>query len=157
MTHPNEPEFAEPRTQVSPQMDPAYWSAADIEPLPPPPFKRERLFPRKVLIGWALATAAVYFGVQVAKIAIKEAVRHAAVYTTGLETSTDHRQVIYTTPNGRMIIVKDRETGQITIRKSKNGEVIRQPARPTPPERPTRVTTDGPPDPLEVPAPAAKR
>lgn len=157
MTNPNDPQFAEPHTQVGPYADPGYWNAADIEPAPAAPLKRERIFPRKVLIGWALATAAVYFGIQVAKVAIKEAVKQAAVYTTGVETTPDNREVIYTTPNGKMVITKDRETGQITIRKRSNTHPI-PPRTPTPATgAPTRVTPDGPPDPLAAPPAAAKR
>lgn len=81
--------------------------------------KRERLFSRKVLIGWALATLAVYGAVKVARTAIKESVKQAAVYTTGLETSPDQREVIYTTPNGKITITKNRRNGQIIISRNR--------------------------------------
>ena len=69
---------------------------ASLAPMPEAaPVKRERVFPRRVLIGWALATAAAYFGVQIAKVAIKQAFKQAAVYTTGVETTPDNREVIY--------------------------------------------------------------
>ena len=112
------------------------------------PVKRERVFPRKVLVGWALATAAVYFGFQVAKIAIKEAFKQAAVYTTGVETTPDNREVIYTTPNGKLIITKNRQTGQIVIKKAQNGHEIVI-GKPVPPAAPAAAT----PTPTKPPTP----
>jgi hypothetical protein len=121
-----------------------------------PPVKRERVFPRKVLIGWALATAAIYFGVQIAKVAIKQAFKQAAVYTTGVETTPDNREVIYTTPNGKLIITKNRETGQIVIKKAQNGHeiVIGKPIPPVAPPTPPPVPV--PPKPA-TPEPPTKR
>src|SRR5690242_21740138 len=82
---------------------------ASLAPMPEAaPVKRERVFPRKVLIGWALATAAAYFGVQIAKVAIREAFKQAAVYTTGVETTPDNREVIYTRSEERRVGKEDR-------------------------------------------------
>ena len=119
---------AEPHTQVTSGAN--YWTPSKIQLPPDKPPAKERIFPRKVIIGWALATAAVYFGVQIAKTVIKESLKQAAVYTTGVETTPDNRQVIYVTPNGRLIITKDRRTGQITIRKAANGHPIVAPKVP---------------------------
>jgi hypothetical protein len=138
---------------------------ASLAPMPEAaPVKRERVFPRKVLIGWALATAAAYFGVQIAKVAIREAFKQAAVYTTGVETTPDNREVIYTTPNGKLIITKNRETGQIVIKKARNGHeiVIGRPAPTAPPApvAPPAPATSGPvlaPAKPPTPEPPAKR
>lgn len=118
MSKPTESNFDDPSPQITRQVAPTDWERAELEaqsaPIPP----RERLFPRKVLIGWALFALALYFGVKVAGIAIKEGFKQAAIYTTGVETTPDNREVIYVTPNGKLTIIKDRKTGQITIRKS---------------------------------------
>lgn len=45
------------------------------EPLEPPPYKKERLFSRKVMIGWAVATLLVWFAISFITPIIVETVR----------------------------------------------------------------------------------
>jgi hypothetical protein len=122
-----------------------------VEAQPEPELKREPIFKKRVLITWALVTLAVYTTVQVAKIAIRESFRQAAVYTSGVETTPDNREVIYVTPNGKLTIIKDRKTGAITIKKS-NGygalpssqRTVEPPPKPTPPADVTPPATTAP-------------
>jgi hypothetical protein len=93
------------------------WNRNYIEAQAKPVVAREPVFRKKVLITWALATLAVYMTVKVVGVAIKESFKQAAVYTTGVETTPDNRQVIYVTPNNKLMIVKNRQTGEITIKK----------------------------------------
>lgn len=93
------------------------WNRNYIEAQAEPVVAREPIFRKKVLITWALAALAVYMTVKVAGVAIKESFKQAAVYTTGIETTPDNREVIYVTPNNKFTIIKNRQTGEITIKK----------------------------------------
>ena len=130
------------------------FNRGELQPPVEKPKPRERLFSRKVLIGWALATLAIYFVVQVAKNVIKQSVEQAAVYTTGVETTPDQRNVIYTSPNGKFTITKDRKNGQITFSRTRPGE---RPANMTIPAPNVTVTFPPPaaPQPAKTPPPAA--
>ena len=119
------------------------WNRNYIEAQAKPVVAREPVFRKRVLITWALATLAVYMTVKVVGVAIKESFKQAAVYTTGLETTPDKRDVIYVTPNNKLMIIKNRTTGEITIKK------IRSPA-----DLPGATTTSPAP---ATPASPAKR
>jgi hypothetical protein len=119
------------------------WNPADME-LPPsePVVPRERIFPRKVLIGWALFALAAYFGVHligsVIKSSVREAINTATIEAGGAGGNLPGKEIIYQTPNGKITITRDRRGGPITI--------IRR--------NPTRAHPDGPPDPAEAAAEA---
>ena len=113
------------------------WNRNYIEAQAKPVVAREPIFRKKVLITWALATLAVYVTVKVVGVAIKESFKQAAVYTTGLETTPDKRDVIYVTPNNKLMIIKNRQTGEITIKKIRGpgdlpGATATRPAPATP-------------------------
>ncbi len=93
------------------------WNRNYIEAQAEPVVARAPVFRKKVLIAWALATLAVYMTVKVAGVAIKESFKQAAVYTTGVGRTPDNREVIYVTPNNKLMIIKNRQTGEITIKK----------------------------------------
>ena len=92
------------------------WNRNYIEAQAAPVIAREPIFRKKVLIIWALVTLAAYMSVKVVGVAMKESVKRAAVYTTGVETTPDNREVIYVTPNNKIVIIKNRQTGEITIK-----------------------------------------
>ncbi|MFN2602385.1 MAG: hypothetical protein ABR582_06455 [Gemmatimonadaceae bacterium] len=145
----NDPRFADPQQTGAEQLALPDWERAELQP-PAERIKRERVLPRKVLIGWALATIAVYFGFQIARIAIKESFKQAAIYTTGVETSPDKTNVIYTTPNGKLKITRNRETGMITITKNRSAEPPPAVKASAPPA--TTATPAEPPTPAPNPA-----
>jgi hypothetical protein len=93
------------------------WNRNYIEAQAEPSVARTPVFRKKVLITWALVTLAAYMTVKVAGVAIRESFKQAAVYTTGVESTPDNREVIYVTPNNKLMITKNRQTGEITIRK----------------------------------------
>jgi hypothetical protein len=93
------------------------WNRNYIEAQAKPAVAREPVFRKKVLITWALAALAAYMTVKVAGVAIKESFKQAAVYTTGIATTPDNREVIYVTPNNKLMVIKNRQTGEITIKK----------------------------------------
>ena len=92
------------------------WNRNYIEAQAEPVVARAPIFRKKILIAWALATLAVYMTVKVAGVAIKESFKQAAVYTTGVERTPDNREVIYVTPNNKLMITKNRQTGEISIK-----------------------------------------
>lgn len=113
------------------------WNRDYIEAQAKPVVAREPIFRKKVLITWALATLAVYMTVKVVGVAIKESFKQAAVYTTGVETTPDKRDVIYVTPNNKFMITKNRQTGEITFKKIRGpadlpGATATRPAPATP-------------------------
>jgi hypothetical protein len=130
---PSEPRFDEPAQQITRQIQPGDWDRAEIEALPAPSPRRERLFSRKVMIGWALFAIAAYFGVQVAKSVVKasfaEAVRSGTISSA---TQTKDRVVIET-PNGtRISIGRDPRGPGVTVTRTTTGG-------PVPPLAPTKA------------------
>jgi hypothetical protein len=93
------------------------WNRNYIEAKAEPVVARQPIFRKKVLITWALVTLAAYATVKLAGVAIKESFKQAAVYTTGVETTPDNREVIYVTPDNKFVITKNRQTGEITFKK----------------------------------------
>ena len=137
----SDPRFDEP--SVTRQVAASDWSRAEIEPPTEPPPPKERLFPRRVLIGWALFAVAMYFGVRVVGAVIKESVKAAVASAKG-EAPRD-KDIIYRSPNGKLTVSRSSPNGPIIITTDKN--VV----RPTP----TGVTvTDRP---AAHPAPTAPR
>ncbi|HEY3257464.1 MAG TPA: hypothetical protein VGJ64_01300 [Gemmatimonadaceae bacterium] len=114
-TSPEEPRFDQPPASTTRQVTPSDWSPTEIEPQPEVPPPRERLFPRKVLIGWALLALVVYFGVRIVSTVVKESVKQAVI--TAAQKS-DTREIIYRTPNGRITISRNKPNGSITISRS---------------------------------------
>ena len=124
-TSPEEPRFDQPPASTTRQVAPSDWSPTEIEAQPETPPPRERLFPRKVLIGWALFALVVYFGVRVVSAVVKESVKEAV--TTAAQKS-DNKEIIYRTPSGRITISRNKPNGSITISRS-------QPETPAPPPK----------------------
>ena len=115
MNGPTEPNFEDPTRQITRQVAPTDWERAELEAQSAPIVPREPLFPRKVLIGWALFALALYFGVKLAGIAIKEGFR-AAVNTAA--QSSDGKDIIFQSRNGKVTISRDKPNGSITIHTS---------------------------------------
>ena len=122
---PNDPRFDEAPESVTRQAAAGDWTQSEIEPLPEPPPPRERLFSRKVLIGWALFAVAIYFGVSVLRTVIKESIKSSLSAAT--EQIPREKTTIYRTPNGKITISRS-PSGAITI--SRDGPDV--PAPPTP-------------------------
>jgi hypothetical protein len=103
-------EFENPAERVVSDTPPATdeWSGRSIDARPEYPVKRERLFPRKVLIGWALVALAAYFGVRIASTVFKETMKSAVM--SGATTTRTKDGVVIQTPNGTRIRI-GRERG----------------------------------------------
>ena len=116
---PNEPRFGEPQPNITRQVSPSDWERAELEAQPEPIPQRERLFPRKVLIGWALFAVAIYFGVGIVRRVIKESIK------TSISTMSDQiprdRTTIFRSRDGNVTISRDRRGGPITITKTEPG------------------------------------
>ena len=106
-TSPGEPRFGEPSERATRQVAASDWNRAEIEAMPAPTTPRERLFSRKVMVGWALFAIVAYFGVQVAKTAVKASVRQAVEAGTLTSTQTKDGIVIETRNGTRVTIRRD--------------------------------------------------
>lgn len=79
-------------------------------PEPEPPARREPLFSRKVLIGWALLTLGLYFGVRMVKDVINQSVRES-VRVSGARganapgAKSRPGRVVIMLPNGKRITI----------------------------------------------------
>jgi hypothetical protein len=110
----------------------------------PAPYKKEPLFSKKVLIGWATATLIIWFGLTVI---IPEIFRSIKV---GIEESiadTPPGERILETPNGKLVITRT-ERG-VTVETRRGRREIDLPARTAP------VVAPAPPAPDPVPPPEA--
>jgi hypothetical protein len=137
-----EPRFDEPPASVTRQVAASDWNRTELEARPETPPPRERLFPRKVLIGWALLALVVYFGVRIVSTVVKESVKEAV---TSAAQKSNTKEIIYRTPNGRITISRNKPNGSISISGS-------QPDVPGPP---TPAATAAPRAPTAIPAPTA--
>lgn len=150
---PNDPRFDEP--SVTRQAAATDWARAEIETPTQPPPPKERLFPRRVLIGWAVFAVAMYFGVRVVGSVIKESVKAAVASAKG-EAPRD-RDIIYRSPNGKIIVSRSTPNGPIIITTDK--KIVRaSPTGATVTDRP--AVTPAPPAPTAPTArtaPPAKR
>jgi hypothetical protein len=86
------------------------WSYAEMQPdSGDRPVRRERVFPRKVLVGWALLALVVYFGVRLVTTVAKESVREAIKSRTEPASSNTAGKIVIVLPNGeRITINRDR-------------------------------------------------
>lgn len=127
-TSPGEPRLDAPPEAVTRQVAAANWNRAAIEAVPQPTSRRERLFSRKVMIGWALFALAAYFGVQAATAAVKASVRDA-VRSGVLSSATQTKdRIVIVTPDGKRVTISRKAPGPSV-------EIIRtQPPTPTTPE-----------------------
>ena len=108
---PGEPRFDERPEAVTSQVAPADWDRGDIEAVPRPTPRRERLFSRKVMIGWALFALAAYFGVQAATTAVKASVREA-VRSGVLSSATQTKdRIVIVTPDGKRVTINRKRPG----------------------------------------------
>ncbi len=144
-------EFEKPAERVVPDTPPATheWANHAIDARPEYPVKRERLFPRKVLIGWALVALAAYFGVRIGTTVIKESMK--AVVSGATTTRTNDGMVIQT-PNGtRITIGRDRARGPSII------VTPGAPATPIPPVPPAEAAPGAATPPAAPPAEQTKK
>ncbi|HYN81340.1 MAG TPA: hypothetical protein VES88_07550 [Gemmatimonadaceae bacterium] len=123
-TSPGEPRFGEPPEAATRQVAAGDWNRADIDAVPQPTPRRERLFSRKVMIGWALFAIAAYFGVQAATSAVKASVREA-VRSGVLSSATQTKdRIVIETPDGKRVTISRKRPGP-------SAEIIRtQPSAP---------------------------
>src|SRR5688500_11605633 len=146
---PGEPRFDERPEAVTSQVAPADRDRGDIEAVPRPTARRERLFSRKVMIGWALFALAAYFGVQAATTAVKASVREA-VRSGVLSSATQTKdRIVIVTPDGKRVTINRKRPGPSV-------EIIRtQPPTPTakPPDPATPATSAGAATRVEEPPP----
>ena len=116
---PNDPHYSEPQSNVTRQLSPSDWERAELElesePIPP----RERLFSRKVLVGWALFAIAIYFGVGIIRTVIRESIK-SSISTISDQIPSD-RTTIFRSRNGHITISRDKRGGPITITKTEPG------------------------------------
>ena len=155
---PREPRFTETPDSTTRPVAASDWSRAEIEPMPAVAPPRERLFSRKVMIGWALLAIAAYFGVQVAKRAVKASVRQA-VESGSLRSATRTKDgMVIETPNGtRITIHRDLPNGPSvtvdneapTVTRTRTRTTVTTPTRPTVKTGPTAPPEAPPPIPPE--------
>ena len=157
----NDPQYQQP-PDITTQVAPRDWNRDEIEST-----KRERVFPRKVLIGWAVFALALYFGVRVVGTVIKESFRGAI--STAVDNS-GQKEIIYKTRNGKVTISRDQPTGGIRItRVDGQGHASQSvdmpgPSATIPPPKPqTTITVNGdgvivthPPPPAPIPPPTKR-
>lgn len=132
------------------------WSRGEVEPLAETdaPAKKERLFPRKVLIGWALLALVAYFGVRLVGTVIKESVRQAVAARTTPATSNTRGGLTIMLPNGKRIVIDgdnsvrsvpkpsdisppatDKQAPAVTAPQPAPAATATQPAPPAPPSK----------------------
>jgi hypothetical protein len=141
-TSSREPRFDETPPSATRQVAASDWNRFEIDAQPEPPPLRERVFSRKVLIGWALFAVVIYFGVGVVRNVIRETVR--ASVAAAADQIPRNSTTIYRTPNGK-----------ITISRSPTGSIIISRDRPDVPGPPTPAATAAPRAPIATPAPTA--
>ena len=155
---PGEPRFTETPQDVTRQVQAADWNRAEIEAMaaPAPARRRERLFSRKVMIGWAVFALAAYFGVQVAKSAVKASVRQA-VESGKLKSTQTEDGLILETRNGTRVTIRngrsgdpsvtvDKQTPTVTRTTTTTRTTVTTPTKPTAETSP--ATAPGAPPPL---------
>ena len=156
---PGEPRLSETPDSTTRYVGAADWNRAEIEAMPAPARPRERLFSRKVMIGWALFAIAAYAGVQVAKSAVKASFRQAIesgrVKSTQtkdgliIETRNGTRVTIRSGRNGDPSVIVDRQTPSGTRTTTTSRTTVTIPTRPTTETSPTTVPEAPPPLPPE--------
>ena len=165
---PSEPRLTEALPSATRQVQAADWNRveAEIEAAAPAPApRRERLFSRKVMIGWALFALAAYVGVQVAKSAVKASVRQA-VESGRLKSTQTEDGLILETRNGTRVTIRngrsgdpsvtvDRQTPSVTRTTTTTRTTVTAPTKPTPPT--TEASPAIVPEPPPIPPGAKKR
>ena len=119
------------------------WGHPELSRVPEaePPVTKERLFSRKVLVGWALFALALYFGVRLVVTTIKETVRESVASGAHPKVSSSGGNVVIMLPNGKRITI-----GQ-------NGAEVTTPQ--VPPALPAPKVDATHPAPSALPAPKA--
>lgn len=136
---PDEPRLSETSDSTTRQLEASDWNRVELEAMPAPARPRERLFSRKVMIGWALFAVAAYFGAQVAKRAVKSSVRQA-VETGTLRSATRTKDgMVIETPNGTRITIRRSLPGGPSVTVDEERPTVTR-TRPTTTTR-TTVTT----------------
>jgi hypothetical protein len=144
----------EPRTDVVRQVATPDLNPDTLQPTTEPSVPRERVFPRKVLLGWALFALALYFGVRVIGSVIKESAKSAFLSSGATVTKTDNGTIIYTTPKGERIrITRKRPSGDIVITKE---PAVTPAPKPEAAKKAVEAPTSSPPA-TTTPAAPAKR
>ncbi|MEP6905441.1 MAG: hypothetical protein ABI875_05120 [Gemmatimonadales bacterium] len=120
------------------------------------PVRRERLFSRKVLIGWAALTLALYFGVHMVKHVIGRSVResarvNAARRAPGAAPNSRSEGVTILLPNGKRITINN--TGAEISLPDAPPALPAPPAEPAPSATPAAPATKAP----DIPPPAVKK
>ena len=163
---PSEPRPTEALPSATRQVQAADWNRAEAEiealSAPAPAPRRERLFSRKVMIGWALFALAAYVGVQVAKSAVKASVRQA-VESGRLKSTQTEDGLILETRNGTRVTIRngrsgdpsvtvDRQTPSVTRTTTTTRPTVTTPTKPTPPttEASPAIVPEAPPIPPEA-------
>ena len=148
--------------EITTQLAASDWNRAELEAMPVPaqPPRRERLFSRKVMFGWALLAIAAYFGVQVAKSAVKASFRQAVEAGTIKSTETKDGLIIETRNGTRVTIrggrdgdpsvIVDRQTPGGTRTTTTRRTTVTTPTRPTTETSPTTDPQAPPPLPPEA-------
>jgi hypothetical protein len=154
---PDDPRIDAPPAAAPRPVSASEWDRTEIETVSKPTRPRERLFPRKVMIGWALVAVAAYFGVRIATTVIKESMR-GAVMSSGATTTRTPEGMVIQTPNGMKITIGRERGGGPSVIVTPGA-----PAKPIPPVSPTaeaaaaaRATT-APAAPATIPPEAKKR
>jgi hypothetical protein len=70
-----------------------------------PPAPRERLFSRRVLVGWAAITIALYFGVRVIGPVVMESIRESVASHAPRGKVQSQGHLVISLPNGRRIVI----------------------------------------------------
>jgi hypothetical protein len=109
MTGPPNHQPAEDQTRFAPASGaaPPEWNRAEMERAAEaaPPIVKERLFSPKVLIGWALFTLVMYFGIRVVQRVVKESVHEAVVSSARRSAPGSDGNVVIMLPNGKRITI----------------------------------------------------
>ncbi len=108
-------------------------------PAKEPPYVKEPLFSKKVLIGWALGTLVVWFGFTVIVPAIVQSVKSAIVNTVPDADGT--RTIV--TRNGTTITIKSGPDGGITVDRKGRGTAAPLPPEPVTPVEPVEPREPG--------------
>ena len=145
MTGPPEHQ-AEEREIVASAASPE-WNRAEMERAPEagPPVRRERVFSPKVLIGWALFTLVMYFGIRFVGTVVKETVREAVVSSRRASTPGSKGNVVIVLPNGKRITIHTDNRRGPTVTVTEAPPVAKVPVRPPAPKT------------LPAPSPTTKR
>jgi hypothetical protein len=145
-------------TGVERAADPLRAVPGNVEHVPmetPAPYVREPLFSKRVMIGWAIGTLLVWFGLTVIAPAVVESIKQAVV-SSGPPDGTTR---IIRTRNGTTITIKGGPDGGITVDRSGRGGEPVQSTRTviTVPAVPSAGEPAPAPEPAAPPEPTGKK